>query len=105
MNGIQAVLVKCAAGLTACGGIALFTLAISPGNAATLERLAGLTLQQRVTVNDIDATALAERFPAAPDGVDPIVTGPVSASFKQERVELDCDGAIWPRIPLGCYPD
>jgi hypothetical protein len=44
-------------------------------------------------------------FADAPDGVDPIVTGPVSASFKQKQADLGCAEAVWPNIPASCYPD
>jgi hypothetical protein len=33
-----------------------------------------------------------------------MVTGPTSASFKQEQAEAGCDRAVWPDIPLACYP-
>jgi len=44
-------------------------------------------------------------FADAPDGVDPTVTGPVSASFRAMREALNCDEAVWPNIPAACYPD
>ncbi|RWK37967.1 hypothetical protein [Mesorhizobium sp.] len=48
----------------------------------------------------------AERlFADAPDGVDPVVTGPVSARFKQRQKAANCDSAVWPNIPTVCYPD
>jgi hypothetical protein len=47
---------------------------------------------------------LAE-FADAPYGVDPIVTGPVSAAFKQRREGANCDAAIWPNVPAVCFPD
>ena len=46
-----------------------------------------------------------QMFADAPDGVDPVVTGPVSAAFKQKRRAAGCDTAIWPKIPTVCYPD
>jgi hypothetical protein len=49
-------------------------------------------------------TAAEEAFSNAPFGVDPVVTGPTSASFKQLQVENGCDKAVWPDIPLACYP-
>jgi hypothetical protein len=51
------------------------------------------------------ATAAEEAFPDADYGVDPVVTGPTSASFKQQQAEAGCDRATWPNIPLDCYPD
>ena len=44
-------------------------------------------------------------FPDAPDGVDPIVTGPRSAQFRSQQQALDCDRAVWPNVPAGCYPN
>lgn len=48
---------------------------------------------------------VAERFADAPYGVDPIVTGPVSTAFKQQREAANCDTAVWPNVPAACYPD
>jgi hypothetical protein len=44
-------------------------------------------------------------FPDAPDGVDPMVTGPVSASFKQRQDEAGCARMQWPDISAACYPN
>lgn len=58
----------------------------------------------------IESPALAAQTPAeeafadAPYGVDPMVTGPTSASFKKEQADAGCHKAIWPDIPLACYP-
>lgn len=49
-------------------------------------------------------TAAEEVFPDAPYGVDPVVTGPTSASFKSKQAENGCDKAVWPNIPVACYP-
>ncbi len=46
-----------------------------------------------------------QMFADAPDGVDPVVTGPVSASFRQKQQVAGCDSAVWPKIPAVCYPD
>jgi len=43
-------------------------------------------------------------FLGAPDGVDPMVTGPVSESFRSQQEQAGCDKAEWPHIPLACYP-
>jgi hypothetical protein len=51
------------------------------------------------------ATAAEEAFPDADYGVDPIVTGPTSASFKKQQAKAGCGKAVWPDIPLECYPD
>jgi hypothetical protein len=50
-------------------------------------------------------TAAEEAFPDAPYGVDPTVTGPTSASFKTRQAEAGCNQAVWPNIPLACYPN
>lgn len=50
------------------------------------------------------ATTAEEAFPDAPYGVDPMVTGPTSASFKKQQAQAGCDKAVWPDIPLACYP-
>ena len=47
----------------------------------------------------------ASLFPDASYGVDPVVTGPVSANFRQTREDFDCDRAVWPNVPAACYPD
>jgi len=44
-------------------------------------------------------------FPDAPDGVDPMVTGPVSAAFRQRQADAGCDKAVWPNVPAACYPN
>jgi hypothetical protein len=49
-------------------------------------------------------TPAEEAFSDAPYGVDPMVTGPTSASFKQQQADAGCDKAVWPDIPLACYP-
>ena len=46
-----------------------------------------------------------QMFADAPDGVDPVVTGPVSAAFKQRQKGAGCDTAVWPNVPTTCYPD
>lgn len=47
----------------------------------------------------------SQLFADAPDGVDPVVTGPVSAAFRQQQGEAGCDKAVWPHVPVSCYPD
>ncbi|MHA6685787.1 hypothetical protein [Mesorhizobium sp. A556] len=46
-----------------------------------------------------------QMFADAPDGVDPVVTGPVSAAFRLQQADAGCDKAVWPHIPASCYPD
>ncbi|MGX5825935.1 hypothetical protein [Mesorhizobium sp. 43Arga] len=54
----------------------------------------------------LPSNAPAEQvFADAPDGVDPVVTGPVTAAFKQRQDAANCDTAVWPNIPMVCYPD
>ena len=52
----------------------------------------------------VAATAAERLFPDAPDGVDPVVTGPVSAAFRQRQAAAGCDRATWPDVPAECYP-
>ena len=62
------------------------------------------TLKEANPASSSDQTA-EQMFADAPDGVDPVVTGPVSASFKQRQQVAGCDSAVWPKIPTVCYPD
>lgn len=57
--------------------------------------------QKKVAV----ATAATVLFPDAPYGVDPMVTGPVSAEFRARQQAAGCAAAEWPDIPATCYPD
>ena len=41
----------------------------------------------------------------APHGVDPMVTGPSSTSFRAQQRDNGCGAAKWPDIPLACYPE
>ncbi|MGX9576540.1 hypothetical protein [Mesorhizobium sp. f-mel] len=52
-----------------------------------------------------DTRTADQLFADAPDGVDPVVTGPVSAAFKERQAAANCDSAVWPQIPTVCYPD
>ncbi|MDX8462081.1 hypothetical protein [Mesorhizobium humile] len=63
------------------------------------------TLREADPITPPDARTAQQMFADAPDGVDPIVTGPVSASFKQRQKDANCDTAVWPKIPTTCYPD
>lgn len=49
------------------------------------------------------STQAEKLFPDAPDGVDPVVTGPVSAAFKQRQADAGCDKATWPNVPAACF--
>jgi hypothetical protein len=50
-------------------------------------------------------TPAEKAFPDAPDGVDPMVTGPASASLEERQAATRCAEAVWPNIPLDCYPN
>ncbi|RUW96888.1 hypothetical protein EN816_25430 [Mesorhizobium sp. M8A.F.Ca.ET.173.01.1.1] len=63
------------------------------------------TLKEARAVLPADAPSAQQAFADAPDGVDPVVTGPVSAAFKQRQASANCDAAVWPNIPMVCYPD
>jgi hypothetical protein len=52
-----------------------------------------------------ELTAAEEAFSDAEYGVDPMVTGPTSASFKKQQAEAGCGKAVWPDVPLDCYPN
>lgn len=52
-----------------------------------------------------DTPTAEQLFADAPDGVDPMVTGPVSAAFRQRQEAANCDNAVWPNIPTVCYPN
>ncbi|MDX8443605.1 hypothetical protein [Mesorhizobium australafricanum] len=62
-------------------------------------------LREADPITPPDAKTAQQMFADAPDGVDPIVTGPVSAAFKQRQKNANCDTAVWPKIPATCYPD
>ena len=62
-------------------------------------------LRDADTISPPDAKTAQQMFADAPDGVDPIVTGPVSAAFKQRQKDANCDTAVWANIPRACYPD
>jgi hypothetical protein len=52
----------------------------------------------------LTATAAQQLFSDAPDGVDPMVTGPVSTSFRKKQQDAGCAEAEWPDVPVACYP-
>jgi hypothetical protein len=52
---------------------------------------------------EASAIAAQQLFPDAPYGVDPMVTGPVSASFRTQQAEAGCAQAKWPDTPAACY--
>ncbi|MBX3567926.1 MAG: hypothetical protein KF914_07705 [Rhizobiaceae bacterium] len=84
----------------ALAALLLLPALITSGSAApTHDRLP--TIEQR----DEAAVLLREEFADAPDGVDPMVTGPVTAAFRDRQRQAGCDTAEWPNIPHVCYPD
>lgn len=91
--------------------LAAFTLLpalVSPGSATPDDALvlarAEVAPAER-PVRPLQPDDASEIFADAPYGVDPVVTGPVSAQFRERRQHLGCDTATWPNVPRGCYPD
>jgi hypothetical protein len=88
-----------------------FAAAISAGSAAPRIPHAGAVhaVSPDSTPNIAKENAIPEdvkqRFEDAPYGVDPMVTGPVIASFRETQKAAGCDSAVWPNIPAVCYPD
>jgi hypothetical protein len=85
---------------TAFGFVAANAAQLENGEAVVTVALA--SPQPQAALPDDNTEAL---FADAPDGVDPIVTGPVSAAFKRTQNVLRCADAVWPNVPLACYPD
>ncbi len=52
----------------------------------------------------LSVTAAQQLFADAPDGVDHMVTGPVSSAFRERQREAGCADAVWPNVPLSCFP-
>ena len=79
--------------------------------ASLVVMLAAGAAQSAATLSDArpalpsDTQTAEQLFADAPYGVDPVVTGPVSAAFKQRQQDAGCDSAVWPKIPAVCYPD
>jgi len=88
---------------TAAGGRIVPGLAL----AAVAVMLAAGGARSAATHGDqprIAPTEAEQLFADAPDGVDPMTTGPVSAAFKTRQAEAGCADAVWPNIPAACYP-
>ena len=64
------------------------------GNAAQ----SAATLKEANPGSVVRSQTAEQLFADAPDGVDPVVTGPVSASFKQKQQVAGCDSAVWPKF-------
>jgi hypothetical protein len=82
--------------ILACAALAVLIAAGVAQSATTTDE--GRTTQA-------DTTTAEQAFADAPDGVDPMVTGPVTTAFKQRQVTANCDSAVWPNVPMVCYPD
>ena len=78
---------------------AAFAVIVTAGIAHSM-----VTRTDASTAGLLTASTAEDLFPDAPDGVDAMVTGPVSVSFKQRQAELGCAKARWPNVPAGCYP-
>ncbi|MER8424082.1 MULTISPECIES: hypothetical protein [unclassified Mesorhizobium] len=83
--------------ILACSALAVLLAAGAAQSAASFK--------ETRTALPSDKRSAEQLFADAPDGVDPVVTGPVSAAFKQRQQNAGCDGAVWPNIPVVCYPD
>lgn len=53
---------------------------------------------------DHEPTPAELAFADAPQGVDSMVTGPVSAGFRAQQEQSGCAAARWPDVPLECFP-
>ncbi|WP_292418657.1 hypothetical protein [Mesorhizobium sp.] len=89
MSRLRPVLAWAALGVLVAAGAAQSAAALKEANPA----------------RSSDTRTAEQMFADAPDGVDPIVTGPVSAAFKQRQKDANCDTAVWPNVPAACYPD
>ncbi len=84
---------------TGLAAMAAFAAVIAAGTAHSLTR------GDYGAETALTASAAEELFADAPAGVDPMVTGPVSASFKKRQRDAGCDRAKWPNVPVACYPN
>lgn len=82
--------------ILAAASLASASIALAASTGPATGPLAGETLEQK--------TPAEIAFAGAPDGVDPMVTGPVSKDFRARQKAIGCDKAEWPHIPLSCYP-
>lgn len=80
-------------------GVAV-AVVLATGGAQSAATWTAPFVDQGVSVADVE-----QMFADAPDGVDPVVTGPVSTAFKQQQAAAGCDKAVWPNIPASCYPN
>jgi hypothetical protein len=89
-----------------CAGLIAFAgaQASSLGEATDWqERALNLGSEQSSSHAQTHIADASDRFPDAPFGVDPIVTGP-SKAFRDQQRAAGCDDAIWPNVPAICFP-
>jgi hypothetical protein len=55
-------------------------------------------------VKQTEKSAAELMFPDAPLGVDPMVTGPTTQQFRKKQQLAGCNTALWPNVPVDCYP-
>ena len=84
---------------TVLAALAVFAAVVAAGTAHSVTRS---DLESETVLT---ASAAEELFADAPAGVDPMVTGPVSVSFKKRQRDAGCDRAVWPNVPVACYPN
>lgn len=85
-----------------------FAAAISSGSAAQIDRadqVVRISASGAANPAVVSPGSATQHFDDAPYGVDPMVTGPVSAAFKLRQEAARCDEMVWPNIPAACYPD
>lgn len=107
MNGISARYARIL-GILLASAAFLWALAFTAVDART--PLAADARKVAMLADDHAASAVAQTpaeimFPGAPDGVDPVVTGPASAALRERQKAFDCAAAVWPNIPVACYPN
>jgi hypothetical protein len=92
------------AAILAIWGAATLTSSAAPARPETVTPRAGVMQDESRNARRSRSDA-EQRFDSAFYGVDPIVTGPVSAAFKERQKKAHCAEAVWPNIPAACYPD
>ena len=93
--------------LVALAAVALMPVLVAPGSAAPDDAYVLARAEVAAPERPVQPMqpGASEMFSDAPYGVDPVVTGPVSAAFRERQERLRCDDAKWPNVPRGCYPD
>ena len=85
-------------------GLSAFALSGFVWSAESAQRPDDQTTRQALESAEPGDTAAKRLFADAPDGVDPMVTGPVSQDFREKQRSARCAEAVWPDIPVVCYP-